>query len=725
MPITFDQEQKLFHLQTNNFSYYFIINEIGMLQHVYFGSPLEEIHLETLLNLGMDWSKTYFSSTEQKEKIYEGNLYTTHSLFEVPTFGYADKRISPIIMETSIDHKCDFRYVSHRIYQGKPSLKGQPHFKDLKNEASSLEVTLRDLTKNVTLILTYSIFENSGVLLRNTTLINNTNQSIFLKKVSSVTLDLPKKELILTHFPGGWSFERMVRQDELSEGIKRIVSNSGRSSHEHNPFFFLSEKTSDENQGDVYAFSHVYSGSFEAEFEVNQWGQTRVNLGINEEEFSFELKPNDIFDFPEGLLAYSSKGFGHLSRQLHDIIRDHLIKIPSMELKEKIILNSWEGCYLDFNTEKILSYIDQAKLIGTELFVLDDGWFINRNDDSNGLGDWIIDEAKIDLKKIINHCHDLGMKFGIWFEPEMINPRSNLYGEHPEYSVGNLNIDRALSRHQFPLDMTNPQVVDTIFAKMTAILDHYDIDYVKWDHNRSIDCAYSSYLKERNGEFYHRMVLGYYRLAELLTKRYPHILFQGCASGGGRFDLGSLFYFPEIWTSDETDPIQRLFIQYGTSYMYPLISMGAHVSKNAITSYATKGMIALFGTYGFEFDPNTLNEKDRSELNEINEIFHNYHQKVIAEGDFYRLSSPFTSNHFAVASISKDKSLGLVLFVNLLKEPREYRFLKIEGLDQNKRYYNSFDKQIYSGDYYHKIGLNFTRWFNEFEAILVILKEVK
>lgn len=723
MAIFYDQTNKLFHLKTSKISYYLLINEIGMLQHVYFGKSLDEMHIDSLLDLGEDWSRYYLDAKTKEEKTYQ-NVYVNHSLFEIPSFGYSDKRVSSIKLESKCDNKTDFRYVSHKIYQGKPSILNQPTFRNNFSDATTVEFTLKDITKDIYLLLAYTIYENDCIVLRNTKLINNSEDSVYLTKASSVVLDIPRKDLLLTHFPGDWCHERQIREDLLSEGCKRISSNTGRSSHEHNPFFFLSDKTTTENDGDVYGFSLVYSGSFMADFEVNKWGQTRVSIGINDEEFKFEIKPTATFDFPEGLIAYSANGFGDLSRELHDIIRKNLIKIPSMEIKEEILLNSWEGCYFDFDTDKMLSYIKKAKTMGVELFVLDDGWFVNRDDDTSGLGDWYVNEKKIDLKKVIDLCHELKMRFGLWIEPEMINQKSKLYTNHPEYAVGNPNVDRYLSRHQMPLDLCNKQAVDDVYKMIANILDNYEIDYVKWDHNRTIDFGHSQCLENRQGEFYHRMVLGYYDLAKRLTENYPNILFHGCASGGGRFDLASLYYFPEIWTSDETDPIQRLFIQYGTSYMYPLITMGAHVSKNPMTSYLTKAHIALFGTYGFEFDPNKLKENEIEELMKVNDIFHKYHQEVISEGDLYRLYSPFKSNYFSMCSVSKDKCTALVLFMNMIKETRQYRFLKLAGLADEKLYRNDYDNQVYSGKYYKEIGINLTRWLDEFTSILVVLEEV-
>lgn len=405
---------------------------------------------------------------------------------------------------------------------------------------------------------------------------------------------------------------------------------------------------------------------------------------------------------------------------MHDLVRDHIITYPDAKEKRAVLFNSWEGCFLDFNTQTILDYMESASEIGAELFVLDDGWFGERNDDDRSLGDWVINEKKVDFQKIIDKCHKLKMKFGLWFEPEMINPNSDLYRQHPEYALGDRNDIRSLSRHQLVLDTANSEAVENIYEQMCYVLDKYEIDYIKWDHNRNIGEIHSS---AAYGEVYHRLILGTYSLFRRLQKRYPHIFFENCASGGGRFDLGMLYFSPQIWTSDETDPVQRLFIQYGTSFMYPLSSQGAHISKSEITNYQTKGNIALFGTYGMEMNPCLLDENEKKEIIEVTKIYHKYHNKVIQNGDLYRLLSPFDHKMMSMMSVSKDKKQALVLLVNLLKDSNHYRFLKLRGLDENKLYKNNYDNLIHTGQYYMQVGLNFTKTLAEFQSFLVIIEE--
>lgn len=726
MAISFDKKRKLFHLTNNKISYYFFVNEKNILQHLYFGSYLDDINIESITNLGWDWSKTYLEKDTNIEKFYQDNYYSDRSLTEMASHGVNDKKGAPII----INHKdnsnlTDLRYKSHRIYKGKPRLSNLPHtFLNNDFESDSLEIVLGDIKDDIEVILTFTIFNNLNVIARNTTIKNNSSDEIRVRRAYSLQLDLPHSNYDLYHFHGDWCLERQISKQRLADGLKRISSNFGRSSHEENPFAILASPNANEDEGEAIGFSFVYSGNFAIDVNVDKWKTTRVMMGIKDEDFEIVLGKDESFVTPEGLIIYSNSGIGELSRTLHDLIRNNLIRSKYVHAKRPILFNSWEGCYFDFNTEVICEYIKDAKKIGTELFVLDDGWFGTRDDDTQALGDWYINKEKVDLNKIIKTCHDLDIKFGIWFEPEMINPNSKLFKEHPEFALGYKEMDRSLSRHQLVLDTSNKKAVDNIFEQMCEILDNYDIDYVKWDHNRWISDIYTYHLDHKyQGEIYHRLMLGSYDLMERLCQRYPNILFEGCASGGGRFDLGILYYAPQIWTSDETDPVQRLFIQYSTSMAYPLSSMGAHVSKNPITSYKTKADIALFGTYGYEFDPRKLTQKDIDEVNEVADIYHKYHHEVIQNGDLYRLYSPYETNYMSMMSVSKDKSKALILFANILKENNRYRYLKLKGIDQDKYYWNSFDNKVHKGDYYLNVGLNLTRWLDEFTSFLIILEE--
>ena len=721
--ISYDAKRKSFHLYNENISYIFFINSKDILQHVYFGKKLNDFDFESYIDLGWDWPRTYLGP-DLVERSYEDNYFNDRSLMEIAQHGGHDKRGAPIIIKDLLGNtKTNLKYVSHKIYEGKPVLKELPSTHANNEDVDTLEITLKDEVKDVEVVLSYSIFKKVDVIARNTTIKNVGKDDIFVSKADSIELDIPEKDFQAVYFHGDWCTERYLKKVDLAYGKFEISSNNGRSGHEHNPFMMLSRKNTTEGSGEVYGFSFVYSGNFSISANVDKWNSTRVAVGINKEDFEFRLKENEEFVAPEGILVYSNKGYNKLSHNMHDLVRDYLITYKGAKVKRPVLFNSWEGCYLDFNTQVILDYIDNAKSIGSELFVLDDGWFSNdRDTDDRGLGDWFVNEKKVDLDKIIKKCKDNDIKFGIWFEPEMINSNSELYRAHPNFALGNPNVERSLSRHQMVVDTSNDEAIDVIYDQMIKVIDKYDIDYIKWDHNRCIAEIQGAAAYQ---ETYHKIVLGYYKLIRRLQERYPHILFEGCASGGGRFDLGALYFTPQIWTSDETDPVQRIFIQYGTSFAYPLSTMGSHVSKSKMTGYTAKSHIALFGTYGYEMNPCLLNDKEREEILEVTDVYHKYHNEVIQNGDLYRLLSPFETNYMSMMSVSKDKSKAIVLFANLFKERNMYRYLKLQGLDPNKNYKNNYDNKVHSGEYYMELGLNLTRWFDEFKTLLIILEEVK
>ena len=724
MKIEFNNERHIFSLKTESLAYYFSITEKGILKHLYFGSYIEDIDEILVSDLGFEWSKTYLDKNELIEKEYSNNFYYDKSFVELGTHGLSDPRPSSFIIDVNGNNKVDFRYISHRIYKGKPILKELPHFKANEKESLTLEITLKDIVKNIYLELSYTLVDGIDCILRNTKIINK-EKECKIEKAMSLTLDLPTSKFNLMSFPGDWSNERNINNEKISFGMKRISSKFGRSGHEQNPFLIL-EKSEDliGFSSEYIGISFVYSGNFVEEINVDKYATTRINIGINDEDFSYSLEVNEEFELPEAILVYSSSLNG-LTQNFHNIIRSHLIDKTHRELQNKILLNSWEACYMDFDTEKVKKYINEAKKLNVGLFVLDDGWFGKRNNDTCSLGDWYINESKVNLDEIIKECHKNDIKFGIWYEPEMINPDSDLFRNHKDFIVGDINnYELALSRHQLVLDFSNPNVVDYIFKSMCSLLDKYKVDYIKWDHNRSIFDAYSSYLGyEKSGKFFHDNIKGVYSLLSKLKNRYPHILFEGCASGGGRFDLGMLYYTPQIWTSDETDPVQRMFIQYSTSLIYPLITMGSHISKNPITSYLTKGNVALFGTFGYEFDPLKINEEERKEVIISSENFEKYHN-LIVDGDLYHLYSPFATNFMCMEVVSKDKKEAIVLFTNLIKERNVYRTLKLQGLDDNKLYRNNYNNMVLKGYLYKNIGINLTRWFDEFTSLLIYLVEV-
>lgn len=718
-------EDRIFRLDNKYFSYILYADKQNILRHLYYGNPLNDFEVDDLTYIARDWSNTYYNANEEKEHIYEDNYNSMASHVEVASDGNNDKKGSTIcIHQKDGSFYTDFRYESYRIYQGAPKSDVLPYIHS--KDCESIEFTLRDILSHAKMLLTFTIHEDSPVITRSTELFNDSDDSIDLNRIMSLTLDLSNTELDLFNFHGDWALERFVERTKVPHGTTVISSRYGRSSHVENPFCILATPNSNENYGECYGFNLLWSGNFRFEVTKGRYQDIRVNYGIEDTNFSYLLKPNESIELPQAIFSYSSNGLNHLSQSFHDFIRNHIVPEGCFGKYRPIIFNSWEGCFMDFTTDSIINYMNSAKEIGAELFVLDDGWFGHRNDDTSSLGDWYVNTKKIDLKKVIDHCHNIGMKFGLWFEPEMINADSDLYKAHPEYVLGHRMSEMCLGRHQFVLDTANDNAVTDVVKQVNSILDTYDIDYVKWDNNREVSDNFSQYLnRDRQESVDYLMTLGTYRMYREIVESHPSIFFEGCASGGGKFDLGVLRYFPQIWCSDETDPVQRLYIQYGTGYGYPLSTISSHVSKCPVTSYQSKSNIAFFGTYGYEFNPTKLTDSEKEELKENASRYHRIHQDVILEGDMYRLSSPFDSNYFCEFSVSKNKDKALLLFANILKEGNYYRFVKLPGLDPDKMYINSYDNKVRSGNYYANVGMNFIRWLNEFDTILVEFEEVK
>lgn len=718
-------EQRLFILENRFFSYILYADKHDFLRHLYYGNPLNDFEIEDLTYVGQDWSSTYYNANEEKEHIYEDHYNSMASHVEVSSDGNNDKKGSTVtIHQKDGSFYTDFRYESYRVYEGTPVLKTLPSIHSKKCE--SLEITLKDILSGVRMVLTFTIDEDSPIITRSTKLINDTEEEVDITRMMSLTLDISQTEFDLFNFHGDWALERSVERTKVPHGTTVISSRYGRSSAVENPFCILAAPNADDNNGECYGFNILWGGNFRFEVTKERHQDIRVNYGIEDTNFLYCLKSEEEIELPQVVFSYTDSGLNRLSQSFHDFIRNHIVPERTIGKYREIIFNSWEGCLMDFTTDSIIEYMNCAKEIGAELFVLDDGWFGHRDDDTSSLGDWYVNTKKIDLKKVIDHCHEIGMKFGLWFEPEMINYDSNLYKKHPEYVLGHRMSEMCLGRHQFVLDTSNDNAVNEIISAVNKILDSYDIDYVKWDNNREVADNYSYYLNNTRQESVdYLMTLGVYKMYKGIVETHPQIFFEGCASGGGKFDLGVLSYFPQIWCSDETDPVQRLFIQYGTGYGYPLSAISSHVSKCPVTSYTAKSNIAMFGTYGYEFNPTKLTEKEKEELKDNENRYHRIHQSVILEGDLYRLSSPFDSNYFCELSVSKDKTKALLLFANLIKEGLYYRYVRVPGLDPNKKYRNSYDNKVRTGNYYANVGMNFYRWIDEFNTILVEFEEVK
>lgn len=717
-------ENNLFRIENNHLSYVIYLDGNGYLRHVYYGERIDDIDIESIFNNGSDWSRVYFDPNDEKEHLFDDNYIAKTSLMEVATNAIFDKRGSTIsLRQNDGSYYTDFLCVSYRIYQGLPELKSIPFAKG--NNGQSLEFTLKDELSEIEMILTYSLLDDSDVIIRTTKLVNNSKQDINITRMLSLTLDIPDHDYDILHFHGDWALERTLERTPLPHGTTEISSDYGKSSHVQNPFCIIAKHDCNDDFGTCFGFNLIWSGNFTFEAIVGRVYETRIDYGINDNNFEYLLKANEEVELPQAVFCHSNQGLNHLSQCFHNFIRSHIVPKRFQGKYRSILFNSWEGCYMDFSTDSIIEYMNAAKEIGAELFVLDDGWFGHRDNDASSLGDWYVNEGKINLKKVIEHCHSLNMKFGIWFEPEMISFDSDLYKSHPEYVLGHRLNRMCTERHQFNLDMSNPEAIEAVVKQVNSILDNYEIDYVKWDNNREVGDNYSNYLgndKQKAADYH--FTLGVFKMYKEIVETHPDIFFEGCSAGGAKFDLGVLSYFPQIWCSDETDPVQRFFIQYGTGYGYPLSTMGSHVSKSNMSNYETKSNIAFFGTYGYEFNPTLLTKEEKDQLKPNEERYHRFHQEVILEGDMYRIYSPFDENYFGELSVSKDKSKALFLFVNLFREGNRYRFVKMKGLNPKRHYRNTYDNKVHSGLYYMNIGINFYRWFYEFDSVMIEFNEV-
>jgi len=725
--ISYYSEKKMFHLWNDEVSYYLYINELGIPETLYFGERLDAIeHISALTKKGLG-QEQYLDYQAGQEYLSESEYRSEVSRTELSSHGYKDKRGTPILLEHGLIPS-DFRYVSHEIYEGIKPLETLPSAdknKDVQH-ADTLVLHLKERCSEIYVKHSISIYRDKNIVIKNFKIENGGKREVRLTRAMSMQLDLPKNGYILHQFVGRWYQERYEEKVELASGVHEVFSNVGKSSHQMNPFVFLAEKNADFEHGEVIGFNLIYSGNFKFRTYVDYYKNTHITYGMNEEDFEWLLAPGDVFETPQAVISYSKDGIDKMSQNFHRFIKENIITYQKDREYKPILFNSWEGCFFDFNTESIIRYIEDAKKIGTELFVLDDGWFGARNDANAGLGDWTVNEAKLDLARIIETCHEHGMRFGIWFEPEMINADSDLFRVHPEYVLGSSDIDLTMQRHQLVLDYTNPEVVSCIFNQMCRILDCYEIDYVKWDYNRDMAEHISKYLPAgQQGEVYHRMVLGYYELIEKIRDRYPELMIEGCASGGGRFDMGTLYYCPQIWTSDDNDPTSRMHIQYTTSLGYPLSVMGAHVNDFKIGTYKAKSELAFFGTYGYEMNPNKLTEEEIAELDKTANAYKKYHADVIENGTLFHISSPFESRYLCMQSVSKDRTKSAFLFMTKAKILQENRFFKLRGLLKEARYHSSYDDLTYTGEYLMKIGLNLSELFvDAFTTQLIFLEKV-
>ena len=721
--IRYDKKTRILVLDNKSIGYAVYVNDAGYLETLYFGRSLSDYADFDCVRRADELSTPRYDAASGKETGYADAFKFDAAPLEISPHGLADKRGAPVIVRDERgSFITDFRFRSVRLLKEAPAIEGLPH---AHGRCETADILLEDSDLHVRAHLYLTLFADKDALVKSFRFENTGKKKVRLTRAMSMQLDLPRCDYDLVHFGGRWAKERDYFCNPVADGVQEVSSNLGRSSAEENPFVFLKERSATMDCGEVIGFNLVYSGNFKFRTFTNFLRGLHITYGMNDEDFEWTLAPGEVFCTPQAVIVYSSHGIDAMSQTFHRFIRENLMTYADNCEYKPVLFNSWEGCTFHFDTDLILSYIDDACKIGTELFVLDDGWFGARDNDLAGLGDWTVNQGKIDLHRVMAHCRERGLKFGIWFEPEMVNPDSDLFRAHPEYALGWGRKELALGRHQLHLDFSNPDVVENIYAQMKAFLEEYPVDYIKWDYNRVVaEHVSAAFPPERQGEIYHRLVLGYYALLGRLTREYPHTMFEGCASGGGRFDMGTLYYCPQIWCSDESDPAQRIDIQFNTSLGYPLSCIGSHVNDSKVASCSAKAALALFGTYGYEMNPNLLTEGEIAELAQTAEIYKKYHRDVIANGTLYHLRAPYEGNHMCMQCVSRDASASVVLFMNKLKEQDMFRFVRLKGLDRKKKYRNTLDGAVHSGEYYLQIGLNLSKeGFAEFSHRLVLLTE--
>ncbi|MDR1638477.1 MAG: alpha-galactosidase [Clostridiales bacterium] len=706
--ISFNEDAKIFTLQSKGFMYQMKVLKEGHLAHLRAGHPVPDPDLSHLLRPN---ELPDCSETGRDKASFMDNV-----MLEFPCGGIGDYREPCIeVMDNAGHLACDLRYVSYSISEGKPELKGLPATFAAAEEAQTLSIKLLDNLLGLEVTLFYTVFEDLGAIARSAKA-TSLKDKLFIKRFLSLCLDLSSSSWDMITLSGAWARERYANRVPLHAGKQRIESSRGESSHQFNPFIALAEKGASEDSGKAFGFSFVYSGNFLAQAEISSMGMPRVVMGINPQNFTWVLEAGESFQSPEAILSYSEEGIGGMSRTLHDLYRKHLIRSPYVSKKRPVLINNWEATYFNFDTDKLLGICREAAKAGIELFVLDDGWFGKRNDDNTSLGDWYANEAKLPggLSRLANEVNALGMKFGLWFEPEMISPESELYKEHPDWCIHIPGRSRTLARNQLVLDYSRKEVRDHIYSMVKAVLSSANIEYVKWDMNRNLsEVGNAIYAPDRQQEISHRYVLGVYDLMERLVSDFPNLLLENCSGGGARFDPGMLYYSPQIWTSDNVDPIERLKIQSGTSLAYPPSAMGAHVgdvpchSNGRITPISTRGNVAMFGTFGFELDLTKISKED---LEQVPALIAQYHKcnDLARDGDLYRIGNIFTDNTWdAWMFVSKDKSEALLEYVQVLASSNTpSRRIQLKGLKEGFWYKNDETGMVLSAETLMHDGLD-------------------
>ena len=721
--ISFQEDTKVFTLHTKTSMYQMQVGQFGTLLHLYYGVELGDTWVaHGIVNLDRGFSGNP----------YEADRDRTFSLDVLPqeytAEGNGDYRIQGIEAEHEDGSRIlQLKYDSYQIRKGKYALAGMPAMFAGEDEAETLEITLKDELSGVCVKLLYGVIWDCDIITRAVEVVNRGKASVTLRRVMSAELDFPRRPMDMIHFYGRHSMERLTERQPLRHGIQSVESKRGISSHHHNPAVIFCDRTATEDYGECFGITFVYSGNFICQAELDQVEQTRVVMGIHPYQFAWTLKPGESFVSPEAAMSFSGTGLETLSHHFHDGFREHLIRSSFVKKPRPILVNNWEATYFEFDEQKLYDIAKAAKEVGIEMFVLDDGWFGKRDSDYTGLGDWYVNEEKIHggLPKLVDKIRKLGLKFGIWLEPEMVSEDSDLYRRHPDWCLrvpGRLPVR---SRSQLNLDVTKKEVRDYIMEQIFKVIDSCQADYIKWDVNRALGNVFSQGVEAgRQGEVFHRHMLGVYDMMERLIARYPNLPFETCAGGGGRFDAGMLYYSPQIWCSDNTDAADRLEIHYGTSFFYPISTFGAHVSvcpnhqTGRTTSLRTRGTVAGSGTFGYELDLGHMDDEEKKAATAQIVQFKDA-EGLVQTGDYYRLSAPGDrSNSVFWEFVSKDKKDVLVSGVVLRSEVNPpVHFLRFRGLMSDKLYREKESGETYLGIVLMKAGLAVPVTSEDYEAV--------
>ena len=720
MAITFNETTRIFTLTTAHTTYQMQADAQGYLLHLYYGARTAG-EMDYLLNYG-DRGFSGNPNSAGNDRTYSLDALPQ----EYPSLGTGDFRNYALNIENADGSQCcNPVYITHEIAAGKYTLKGLPFVRAEENEAETLKIILEDPVTKVELHLLYGVLEKEDIITRSVIIKNAGKAPVTVKKAQSACLDFLHGDYDLIKFYGRHAMERSMERMPVSHESTRIGSRRGTSSHQYNPGVILAGKNTNEDSGSCYGMLFVYSGNFLVEAEKDQYDQTRIQMGLTDELFAYPLEAGAEFTAPEVILSYTNKGLSRLSQQYHHCIMNHICQGKYVHANRPVLINSWEAAYFDFTGDTIVELAKEAKALGIDMVVMDDGWFGKRNDDNSSLGDWYVNEEKLGgtLTKLIERVNAEGVKFGIWIEPEMVSEDSDLYREHPDWAITIPGRKPVRSRNQLVLDFSRKEVRDEIFKRICAVLDQGNVEYIKWDMNRSLADIYAPNVT-------YDYVLGVYDFLEKLTNRYPDILIEGCSGGGGRFDAGMLYYTPQIWCSDNTDAINRTRIQYGTSFFYPVAAMGSHVSAvpnhqtGRVTSMHTRGVAAMSGTFGYELNPALLNAKEKAEIRAQLAQYREY-QELIREGDYYRLSNPFQDNFAAWMVVSDDRSKALVSVIRLTAEanpPAAYVTLK--GMEEDAFYREKTTGKVYPGAALMEAGILLPAAMSEYEAYQIELERV-